>query len=135
MLDREEEGMTGKKAIEILQSELSHTECHLKDSGKAPEFYEELGNLCMALERGIESIRFMEEHQAQTRGRTNMICPYRKKTEAVDSTTSEYYMECYGTECPFYVPENNTHSNISVPAYCNRADTDFYIATHGEQMK
>lgn len=62
-----------------------------------------------------------------------MICPYRKQTETVNDTTSEYYMECYGTECPFYVPENNTYSNITVPAYCNRADTDFYMATHNQK--
>lgn len=59
-----------------------------------------------------------------------MICPYRKKTEAVDDTTSEYYMECYGTECPFYVPEDTTYSHMSTPAYCNRADNDLYMATH-----
>lgn len=31
-----------------------------------------------------------------------MICPFRKMTETVDGTTREYYMDCYGEECPFY---------------------------------
>lgn len=35
-----------------------------------------------------------------------MKCPYRKQTTTVDGTTSEYYMECYKEDCPFYVPEN-----------------------------
>ena len=63
-----------------------------------------------------------------------MICPYLKRSETKNECgvqiTNEYHMDCYGTECPFYVPENNTYSNITVPAYCNRADTDFYMATH-----
>lgn len=36
-----------------------------------------------------------------------MKCPYRKQTEEVDGTKSEYYMECYGTECPFYAKSVN----------------------------
>jgi hypothetical protein len=55
--------MTSKEAIEILQGELNHVQIHLKDAGKAPEFYDELGNLGKALERGIEAIYFMQEHQ------------------------------------------------------------------------
>lgn len=31
-----------------------------------------------------------------------MICPFRKMTETVDGTTREYYMGCYGNECPYY---------------------------------
>ena len=29
-----------------------------------------------------------------------MKCPYRKQIEEVDGTISEYFMECYETECP-----------------------------------
>ena len=50
-----------------------------------------------------------------------MICPYRKQTETVDGTTSEYYMPCYGAECPYYVAERHGYGEI-LPAYCNRAE-------------
>lgn len=49
-----------------------------------------------------------------------MICPYRKQTETVDGTTSEYYMECYKTECPFYIPMGV----VGIKAVCKRADKD-----------
>lgn len=57
--------MTNELAIKILDEELRHTKVHLKDSGKAPEYYEELGNYEKALVRAIEAIYFMEEHQKQ----------------------------------------------------------------------
>ena len=53
-----------------------------------------------------------------------MVCPYRKMTETVDETTREYYMDCYGTECPYYVAEQNYSDGIHVPAYCERIIND-----------
>jgi len=49
-----------------------------------------------------------------------MICPYRKQTETVDGTTSEYYMECYGTECPYYVADQHYSGGLHTEPYCNR---------------
>lgn len=53
-----------------------------------------------------------------------MVCPYRKITETVDGTTREYFMDCYGTECPCYIVEQyflHGSAEIRVPAYCKRA--------------
>lgn len=59
-----------------------------------------------------------------------MVCPYRKQTKTTnEGTVSEYYMECYGHQCPFYVPENLLGSQ----AYCNRAESEVYLATHGRR--
>ena len=60
-----------------------------------------------------------------------MICPFRKQTKkSVDvtsfETVSEYYMECYGEECPFYIHTDG----IDATAYCDRADATVYFATH-----
>ena len=51
-----------------------------------------------------------------------MICPYRKKTETFDGTTNEYYMECYGEECPHYVADQHYSGGIETRPYCNRAE-------------
>ena len=64
-----------------------------------------------------------------------MKCPYRKQTEIVDGTSSEYYMECYGTECPYYVERHHYGSDIEIQPYCNRADTEIFLATHPNYMK
>lgn len=64
-----------------------------------------------------------------------MICPYRKQTETVDGTTSEYYMECYGTECPHYVADQHYSSGLETQPYCNRAETEWFLATHPNYMK
>lgn len=52
--------MTNKEAIKIMQEELMHTQSHLKCEGKAPEYYQELGDYCKALERGIEALQRQE---------------------------------------------------------------------------
>ena len=59
-----------------------------------------------------------------------MICPYRKQTETVDGTTSEYYMECYGTEGPYYVESHQYRGGIEVQPYCDRKETEIFLATH-----
>ena len=55
-----------------------------------------------------------------------MICPYRKQTKTYIENdvqvTSDYYMECYGTECPYYVAERQYSNELIAPAYCNRAE-------------
>ena len=48
--------MTNKEAIKILEEECRHTENHLKEPNKAPEYYEELGNYVKALDRAIEAL-------------------------------------------------------------------------------
>ena len=48
-----------------------------------------------------------------------MICPFRKQTETVDGTTSEYFMECYESECPYYRTEQH-FDDFSTEAYCEK---------------
>lgn len=49
-----------------------------------------------------------------------MICPYRKMTKTVDGTTREYFMDCYGTECPYYVAERHYNGGIETQPYCEK---------------
>ena len=64
-----------------------------------------------------------------------MICPYRKKTATFDGITTEHYMVCYGTECPYYVAEQHYKGGIETQPYCNRAKTEIFLATHPNYMK
>lgn len=69
-----------------------------------------------------------------------MICPYRKMTETVDGTTREYFMDCYGTECPYYVAEQHYSGGhysggLETQPYCNRAVTEIFLATHPNYMR
>lgn len=68
-----------------------------------------------------------------------MICPYRKQTKTYIENdiqlTSEYYMECYGTECPYYVAEQHYSGGLETQPYCNRADTEIFLATHPNYMR
>lgn len=50
--------MTIEKAIDIFSEELDHTEFHLKnDKGKAPAYYQELGDYCDALKLAIDALK------------------------------------------------------------------------------
>lgn len=53
------------QAIEILKDELHHTELHMTAKGKAPEYYEEMGNYCEALKMAIEVLRFHSQERPQ----------------------------------------------------------------------
>ena len=44
-------------AIDILSEELDHTCLHLQEKGKAPEFYQELGDYCDALKLAIDALK------------------------------------------------------------------------------
>lgn len=54
-----------------------------------------------------------------------MICPFRKQTETVDGTTSEYYMECYGEECPYFYGTKDHSTSIFIETDCERVNFDF----------
>ena len=48
----------GKRdARTVLTEELNHTRQHLEQKGKSPEFYQELGEYCEALEVAINAIK------------------------------------------------------------------------------
>ena len=55
-----------------------------------------------------------------------MICPYLKRSETKNECgvqiTNEYYMDCYGTECPYYVAERQYSYGLNTQPYCNRAE-------------
>lgn len=60
-----------------------------------------------------------------------MKCPYRiittERVESVDGlafpVTVQEFAECYGSECPFYIPEHeiSRRSQLRVPEQCDRA--------------
>jgi len=56
-----------------------------------------------------------------------MKCPYRKVTiEKIGylGGTEEQFGDCYGTECPLYVPEKQFNGGIITPEYCIRASQE-----------
>lgn len=61
-----------------------------------------------------------------------MICPYRKQTETVGGVTSEYYMECYGEECPYYYKGINAFDSTEYEE-CKRVESAVWEATHPYQ--
>lgn len=56
--------MKNEEAIGILKEELHHTEFHLHDKNKAPEFYEEMGRYCEALKMAINALNNKEEKES-----------------------------------------------------------------------
>lgn len=60
-----------------------------------------------------------------------MVCPYRKMTKTVDDTTREYYMECHGEECPFYVPKGS----LGTTDFCNKAEGEIAVITWNKPMR
>ena len=48
--------MNNEEAIGILKEEMHHTEFHLHDKNKVPEFYEEMGRYCEALKMAINAL-------------------------------------------------------------------------------
>ena len=59
-----------------------------------------------------------------------MKCPYRKFR--IDD--EEHFMDCYGTECPYYVPEQEISKNAILPPYCGRVENERWaIINHKEK--
>lgn len=54
-----------------------------------------------------------------------MKCPYRKTVVELNNGdlhgTDEWFADCYGEECPLYVPGQNYSGGISTSGYCRRA--------------
>lgn len=48
--------MENKKAIAIIKDELKHCKIHLEDKNKAPEYYQEMNELCEAYEKAIKAL-------------------------------------------------------------------------------
>ena len=48
--------MKNKKAITIIIDELKHCQIHLEDKDKAPEYYQEMNELCEAYEMAIKAL-------------------------------------------------------------------------------
>lgn len=70
-----------------------------------------------------------------------MKCPYRKITyhfpegRINPAHEEEAFAECYGTECPYYVDSHQYSGGLETQPYCNRADTEIFLATHPNYMK
>jgi hypothetical protein len=48
--------MENERAIEIIKGELMHCQIHLEDKNKAPEYYQEMNELCEAYEMAIKAL-------------------------------------------------------------------------------
>lgn len=48
--------MENERAIEIIKGELMHCQIHLEDKNKAPEYYQEMNELCEAYETAIKAL-------------------------------------------------------------------------------
>ena len=50
-----------------------------------------------------------------------MKCPYRPITITTDNSTTTEFAECYGKECPWYIPEQTIKYNgLTQPETCQR---------------
>ena len=54
-----------------------------------------------------------------------MKCPYRKRIVDLKSVgldgTEEEFTECYGTECPLYIPEQSFSGGLKTLETCGKA--------------
>lgn len=48
--------MENERAIEIIKGEMMHCQIHLEDKNKAPEYYQEMNELCEAYELAIKAL-------------------------------------------------------------------------------
>lgn len=48
--------MENERAIEIIKGEMMHCQIHLEDKNKAPEYYQEMNELCEAYETAIKAL-------------------------------------------------------------------------------
>ena len=48
--------MENERAIEIIKDEMRHCQIHLEDNNKAPEYYQEMNELCEAYEMAIKAL-------------------------------------------------------------------------------
>ena len=70
-----------------------------------------------------------------------MKCPYRIITKTIplrenaEPGEAQEFADCYGAECPFYIPANNRRSTPR-PEKCGRVqrDTGIAINTTGGQI-
>ena len=49
-----------------------------------------------------------------------MKCPFRKTVVERDNNKFEHFMECYGSDCPFYEPPKTYRDGISIMESCKR---------------
>lgn len=60
-----------------------------------------------------------------------MKCPYRKKVIHKNTSDNEEFMDCYGTECPFW--STRTYSNgdlVYECKKCKKVESEYFHATH-----
>lgn len=62
--------MENKRAIEIIKGEKMHCQIHLEDKNKAPEYYQEMNELCEAYEMAIKALENLSWISVKTRDLT-----------------------------------------------------------------
>ena len=53
-----------------------------------------------------------------------MKCPYRPITKTEDNSTTIEFAECYGNECPWYLPARTINNDKMIHEDCQRCHTE-----------
>ena len=53
-----------------------------------------------------------------------MKCPYRPITTTTDNSTTTEFAECYGNECPWYLPARTINNDKIIHEDCQRCHTE-----------
>ena len=73
--------MENERAIEIIKAEMRHCQIHLEDKNKAPEYYQEMNELCEAYEMAIKALE-----------NSSSINPYKMRALAIIDVYSDINM-------------------------------------------
>ena len=76
--------MENKKAIAIIKDELKHCQIHLEDKNKAPEYYQEMNELCEAYEMAIKALENQESQIDLDEYKSRLVSKYSDGDEATD---------------------------------------------------
>ena len=118
--------MENKKAIAIIKDELKHCQIHLRDKNKAPEYYQEMNELCEAYEMAIKAL----ENSSWIPIKTEKISEAEKKELAERYDMSpEDFDDCWRYACK--MPEDNQECLITTSVWGYVVIDTFHIDEDG----
>jgi hypothetical protein len=118
--------MENKKAIAIIKDELNHCKIHLEDKDKAPEYYQEMNELCEAYEMAIKAL----EKSGWIPIKTEKISEAEKKELAERYDMSpEDFDDCWRYACK--MPEDNQECLITTSVWGYVVIDTFHIDEEG----
>ena len=118
--------MENKKAIAIIKDELKHCQIQLEDKNKAPEYYQEMNELCEAYELAIKAL----ENSSWNPIKTEKISDDEKKELAERYDMSpEAFDDCWRYACK--MPEDNQECLITTSVWGYVKIDTFHIDEDG----